>query len=365
MKSIFLPAAVAALALCASCATDSNKWHIKGSIDGLSKTDIVVLEGNNQGYWYLIDTIKPAKDGSFKYSREAQGYPDIYRLRIGEKNVYFPIDSVETITLNASMPDPSTNHTLAGSDDAVRLARVDSLIQATAAAGGRHTVVTDTLLKRNLGRILLENPSGIVAYYLISKNVDGKPLFNPANRTDHRYIGAVANSFNHDRPDDPRTNYLKNLYISNRPRAGVAADQQFEAKVIGAFDIQLYDTKGVRRSLLDIAKDGKVALLSFTAYGQDWSPAFNVELNNVYTKYRDRGFEIYQVSLDQNDYLWKETARNLPWITVISDVTDGARAMRDYNVGALPTTFVINRKGEIVERVLTVEEIDPAVARHL
>lgn len=363
MKLISTIAALAALTVVASCSSDSDKWQVKGSIEGLSDTDAILLEGNNQGYWYLIDTIKPGKDGKFSYSHAPQGYPDIYRLRVADKSVYFPIDSIETVTVNASMPDIASNHILSGTPQAENLARVDSMLAASASQLGAQAVVTDLTLKRNLGQMLLADPAGIVTYYIVSKTIDGRPLFNPADRMDNRFIGAVANAFNEKRPNDPRTNYLKNLFISNR-KGSNGTTTSMEANLIGAFDINLFDNKGVKHSLLDLAKEGKVTLLNFTAYTTDWSPAFNIELHNLYQKYKDRGFEIYQVSLDDNEYAWKEAAKNLPWITVLNDISDN-KALRDYNVTVVPTTFVINRQGEIVERVLSVEELDNAVASHL
>ncbi|MCM1163887.1 MAG: AhpC/TSA family protein [Muribaculaceae bacterium] len=363
MKQIFTAAAAALCALCISCSSDSDKWGVKGTISGLSETDAIILEGNNQGYWYFIDSIKADKDGRFAYSHAPLGYPDIYRLRVADKSIYFPIDSIETVTVNASMPDITTSYTLSGTPQAENLARVDSMIAASAAQLGSQSVATDMTLKRQLGQMLLADPAGIVTYYIISKSIDGRPLFNPADRMDNRYIGAVANAFNERRPNDPRTNYLKNLFISNR-KSSSTSEKTLQANLVGAFNIELYDNKGVKHSLLDLSKQGKVALLSFTAYGAEWSPAFNVELNKLYQKYKDSGFEIYQVSLDDNEYAWKEAAKNLPWITVLNDISN-RKALNDYNVTVLPTTFVINRNGEIVERVLSVEDLDRAVVAHL
>lgn len=49
-----------AVGLLCSC-SGGNKWHIDGKISGLNDGDLVVLEGNNQGYWYPMDTIEVAK----------------------------------------------------------------------------------------------------------------------------------------------------------------------------------------------------------------------------------------------------------------------------------------------------------------
>lgn len=359
MKILQTLAASALLALMAGCAGEGAKWHIKGNIDSLSDSDVVLLEGNNQGYWYVIDTIHPDSEGVFDYGHEPQGYPDIYRVRVGEHSVYFPIDSIETVNLKATAPRISDSYSLSGTPEAENIARVDSILLDASRKG---VSFSDPTLKRTLGQMILADPAGLPAYYIISKSVGGKPLFNPADRMDNRLIGAVANAFDSNRPSDPRTNYLKRLFLDNRRHT--SGQVEMEAKVVGAFDIELYDYKGKKHNLLDLAGKGKTVLLSFTAYDTDWSPAFNVELNRVYEKYRDRGFEIYQVSVDTDEYAWKQAAKNLPWITVLNNLAD-SKVLRDYNVTSLPTTFVINRQGEIVERILAVEDIDPAVARNL
>ncbi|WP_286332061.1 hypothetical protein [Duncaniella freteri] len=39
--------------------------------------------------------------------------------------------------------------------------------------------------------------------------------------------------------------------------------------------------------------------------------------------------------------------------------------LQQYNVGSLPTTFVFNRNGELVQRVLDIADLDSAVAKCL
>ncbi|MDE7145409.1 MAG: hypothetical protein K2O30_04575, partial [Duncaniella sp.] len=93
--------------------------------------------------------------------------------------------------------------------------------------------------------------------------------------------------------------------------------------------------------------------------------AFNVALNDVYSKYHNQGFEIFQVSLDENEYAWKQTAKNLPWITVLNSVADGPQILSQYNVSTLPTIFLFNRRGELVERVTDISKLDSAIAKLL
>ena len=56
---------------------------------------------------------------------------------------------------------------------------------------------------------------------------------------------------------------------------------------------------------------GKVVLLSFTAYQADYSPVYNMKLAELYKKYKSKGLEIYQVSLDADEQAWKVAADNL------------------------------------------------------
>ena len=351
--------------LLASCGS-GNKWHLNGTITGLSDDDMVVLEGNNQGYWYPMDTIKVSSSGSYSYSHEAQGYPDIYRLRVGDKSVYFPIDSIETVTLSAEAPDIDIRYTLSGSPQAANLVRVDSLIVA-AAKDGAASVTANADLKRQLGQMIVADPAGIVTYYIINKSVAGKPLFNPAVKDDLKMIGAVANAFNERRPEDPRTGYLRRLFLSNRTKSPSQPENTNlpVANEVRAFDIRLFDNTGKEHSLLDVTSKGNVVILNFTAYTADGSPAFNMALNKIYEKYHSQGLEIFQVSLDNDEYAWKQTAKNLPWITVFNGPNDGDKAIRDYNVGSLPAIFIFDRNGDVVDRVTDMASLESAVSRRM
>lgn len=363
MKTILKALSFASIAFLASCSS-KNEWKIDGKITGLNDNDLVILEGNNQGYWYPMDTLELKEDGSFKHSNPTTGYPDIYRLRVNSSALYFPIDSIETITITAQAPDIATNHTISGSPLARNLMIVDSLLMDAANRNGAASVASDDALKRELGHILLADPAGIVTYYIISKKVNGTPLYNPANKLDLRYIGAVANAFNDLRPSDPRTSYLRRLFLANRVTENTATPN-IPVTEIKAFDIKRFDNTGKEYSLLDLTESGKVVLLNFTAYTAEDSPAFNIALNKVYEKYHNQGFEIFQVSLDEDEYAWKQTAKNLPWITVLNSVADGAQILSQYNVNSLPTVFLFNRNGELVERVTDISKLDSSIANLL
>ena len=136
------------------------------------------------------------------------------------------------------------------------------------------------------------------------------------------------------------------------------------AQETSIIEVSLYDRTGKKQSLQEVAKKNPVVLLSFTNYSADYSPALNIELNKVYTNHHNQGLEIYQVGVDNQEYNWRETARNLPWITVFNSETDGMRFLNSYNVRSLPAIFVI-KNGEIVERLTDATRISQSVAKYM
>jgi alkyl hydroperoxide reductase subunit AhpC len=100
-------------------------------------------------------------------------------------------------------------------------------------------------------------------------------------------------------------------------------------------------------------------------YDAKESPAYNIKLNEIYKAYKAQGLEIYQVSIDPEETTWKESAKNLPWITVYNSPVDGADIVMKYNVQAVPMTYIINRQGDLAERVTDVNSLAKAVQKYM
>lgn len=363
MKASTLALAAGAAIILHGCS--EKKWTVEGTIAGAEGKDLV-LEAPASNGWYAVDTVTLGSDGAYSFSMAPAGHPEIFRVTLGGSSAYFPIDSLETIGLSAEAPDIAATARLSGSGAAEHMQAVNDMIAEVTARGGNAAAGYDPALKRKLAQEVLRDPAGIVAYYTVFRQVGDTRIFDPAERSDLRIIGAVANAFDRARPDDPRTALLKQVYLLNhRGMRDLLPTDTIEAREISLPEIALLDLDGKRRSLNEEASKGKVLVLNFTAYTAQESPAFNLELAKVYDQYKERGLEIYQVAIDADEFQWRESAANLPWITVYNTPADGAAALRDYNVGALPATFVINRQGELAERVDQVNRLGSTVARYL
>ena len=344
-KFLLMMTVLAALTAC-----DGNKFHIDGTIEGASDTTTLVLEQSSNGEWLIVDSVKVGNNGKFSVSAPAPEVPNIYQLRLGDQSICFPIDSLDHITITAKLPHLAADYTIAGSEHAEQVMKIDK--EAMKFAGGKGTAADLQAWKDKLARQIVADPSGIVAYYVINKYIDGKPLFDPMNDNDLRFIGAVANAFDSFRPNDPRTEYLRNVFLDGQRRrrsANAQTDTVF-AELATIIDIKLQDYNGKDHSLSQVATDNRVVLLDFTAYGAEFAPQMNKLLNDIYQNYHSRGLTIYQVSLDSDNVLWREAAKNLPWITVYDPMGPDSKNVGAYNVYGIPTTFII-RGGEIIERI--------------
>lgn len=354
----------AALLLAGACTEVKNGWSVDGVIDGAPEGSRIALQIFENGRWLLVDSLTVDKDGAFGYqSEQAAAQPELMRLAYpGKGSVYFPVDSVDNIIISANDRNFAAAR-VEGTPAAVQINKVDSLVNSSISAVGAAATLHNEELRRELVNAITTDTTAIVAYYVVSKSVGGVLLFRPDDSFGNRVYGAAAQVFATHRPDDARGTLLLQAFFEGRRALGRAPEEQtIEVPEAGLIDIVRYDNTGRRQSLAELAAQGKVVLLSFTSYQLEGSPAYNNVLNNIYNEYKNRGLEIYQIAFDDSEADWKGAAVNLPWITVWNSPSDGMRDAANYNVSALPLTYIIDRQGNIVNRVDNPNELNRKVA---
>jgi peroxiredoxin len=111
---------------------------------------------------------------------------------------------------------------------------------------------------------------------------------------------------------------------------------------------------------------GKVVLVQFWAAVDRASRIQNPVLVEAYNKYKRKGFEIYQVSVDVNRAEWVDAIDKdkLRWINV-GDMEGSKLAAAVYNIQSVPFNYLLNEEGEIVAKNLRGPALDKALAQLL
>jgi len=120
-------------------------------------------------------------------------------------------------------------------------------------------------------------------------------------------------------------------------------------------DVKGFNLEGKEASLSDYAGKGKVVLVDFWA---SWCGPCRQAMPDViktYQKYKNKGFEIVGISLDNNKDDWKKAVNdlNITW-PQFSNLKGWAEDCAvTYGVDAIPHTVLIDKDGKIIEHNLS------------
>ena len=123
--------------------------------------------------------------------------------------------------------------------------------------------------------------------------------------------------------------------------------------------IKLPTVKGDSITLASLK--GKVILLDFWASWCGACRSSNKKLVKIYEKYKSKGFEIFGVSLDEEKKAWEKAIAKdkIGWLQVNDPRGSwNATTAADWNISALPTSFLINKNGDIVSMNLEGKELE-------
>jgi thiol-disulfide isomerase/thioredoxin len=129
--------------------------------------------------------------------------------------------------------------------------------------------------------------------------------------------------------------------------------------------LKLPTVKGDSLSLVSLK--GKVILLDFWASWCGPCRYSNKQLVKLYAKYKAKGFEILGVSMDEEKGDWKKAIAKdkITWLQVNESGGHGNRTARDWNIFQLPTSYLINKKGDVVSIDLEGKELEESVKKLL
>ena len=363
------------LLLFTACKKNSD-FTVEGVVSG-ADGQMMYLENVGVSTVELMDSVKLTAAGKFSFTKPRPAFPDFYRLRLNNQLINFSVDSTETISFVADAGTFATSYSVEGSENCkaiknITLAQLDAnqaihRLRKESESG----LLADSVYSRQVleaaeayedvaRKYIYSAPMSAAAYFALFQQIDGLLFFDLYDKNDSKAYGAVATSFDHYYPESPRAKHLYNLALQSikviRSQRPMDLDK-VEKKEVSFLDIELPDVHGENTKLSSVAT-GKVVLINFTAYMSEWSPALNMEFGDLYTRYHDKGLEIYQISLDSDLHFWKNAASNLPWTCVRDPQSVYSQTEALYNVKQLPAIFILDRKGNLVKRVDDVKKLE-------
>lgn len=364
-----LYSALLLIGLLTSCQT--NEVTITGRFVGTGG-EMVYLEKSATLEQSIIDSVKLDANGNFTLSLDdAPTTPSLYHIIHEGNRIPLLLTSGDKVELNAA---GNITHTyeVSGSQESELLRKFNKeymagAMQLTHLAAKYASATTPeeqaqlnkeyatvyTKTKQMQLRFINEYKSNIAAVYALYQRLPND-IYLFKGDSDIIYYRTVADAISKSYPNSPYLSILRSQIA--RMDAQLSLISQISETAIP--EIKMPDMYGNEVSLSSL--QGKVILLQFWSAAVGNSNALNADLKEIYSQYRDKGFEIYQVAIDTSKALWITSVQEqaLPWISVCDLLGEQSPALSIYNVQELPYNYLFDAEGNIVGKQLSAEQIE-------
>jgi peroxiredoxin len=374
--------AIAALLLLGACGK-SNRVSIRGAFSGVPETP-VYLDLISTGNISTVDSTTTDSKGNFRFRAELrQSQPTFYNIRCQGETITLLLAPGDRVNIR-SLGNLAANYLLEGSESSEEIHELNrllldsrrtldslsDLVTRLPASVERNAAWEEYAReyirqKRSIIAFVVQHATSLSSIYALYQQMpNGDPIFG--GEADVPYYRLVADSLSRRYPTSPHVLSLQTDLDEMERR--IELNRMIDRATVEEHsfpDIDMPDMFGQRIRLSSLL--GKVILLDFWTANTAENRIQNAELAELYADYKDRGFEIYQVSLDSNRATWVTAVQEqkLPWISV-SDLSGlNSPAVRVYNVTSLPANVLIDRQGEIIGRNIPTSRLDAEVRKLL
>jgi peroxiredoxin len=370
MKKVIFLFCILGLAAC-----NRDRVKISGRILNADKK-VLHLDEVNVYDSKPMDSLVLKSDGRFSFTYDSHE-PGFYQLRLAKDQliVLFP-EPGEHIKIKADLKDLNSSLGIEGSPNSeevtvlirklgktrISMDSITALFNKAQTDSMRFKLneayrnVLDNHRKYSISYILGHYKSLSSLYALYQQYQPGGYVFYKTS--DLQFFRIVSDSLNKYFPGSKHVTALK-AYTDNmigRYKSQVLL--QSAQKTTNLPEIKLPDMAGDTVNLADF--HGKYVLLSFWVSGDQNSVRQNLELKKVYPGFRNKGFEIVQVSFDKSMDAWKKAVRydELPWVSLIDTRYPNSIIAGNYNVTSIPANYLISKDNvTILAKNLTPAEL--------
>ncbi|MDA0728172.1 MAG: TlpA disulfide reductase family protein [Bacteroidetes bacterium] len=373
LPTLLIAALLAMFSACESApAPQGPAGTISGTIDGVESGAEVLLRSFKNGNLVNVANTTVDSTGSFVLTPSEPLRRGYHQLLVGRKYPLVLItDSTEAIHVEAQTVEGMkylVGAEIVGSEDSRIMATYYDHImplQQRMMSTERKTNMGDATERQAAADLLQAMKDSLVETSVTfveahSQSLMALSALESLDAENHKELfGQVLANLKDVAGDSHYYSIIKSKFdVANRPRRldmNAGNSQQRQAKngryIQGdmAPDIVMNDPNGQTRKLSDLK--GKVVLLDFWA---SWCGPCRRENPNVvraYEKYKDRGFEVFSVSLDSDAGKWQRAIEQdqLTWPNHVCDMRGWRNeAAQAYGISSIPHTMLIDRDGSVL-----------------
>jgi thiol-disulfide isomerase/thioredoxin len=367
MKRIFF---LLALVLIFSACNDKSKFTVNGVIKD-SKEKKIYLNKLDVDTPVLIDSAKISRKGSFHFKVKATG-GDFYQLGFSSTNfITLLAEPGEKIDLSFNDKNLFENYTINGSGGSEKLKILDSVLAETKMKldslsilytraskepgfdlkGPALEAEFNELIKaqrKNNIEFILNNINSLASIKALYQRINPEAyvLYEPH---DLQYLKIVTDSLTRHFPNSKQVQALARDFEKEMNQMNLYKIEQISKNMPKKeLDADLKTIAGKRVALSSLK--GKYVLLTFWSVQSKDCIEENLQLKEFYKLYNKKGFEIYQINLDENEADWKAAVRfdELPWICTREDDPKDPKIAILFNVKTLPANYLFDKQGIII-----------------
>ncbi|MFH1005347.1 MAG: TlpA disulfide reductase family protein [Bacteroidota bacterium] len=375
-SSSYLAVLTFVLAIVFSCGSEKEKsnYQIHGKITN-GKGLMFLLVNMNTSQMEVIDSVIANENGEFYFLKKVpeKGF---YNIKISQTDfATIILDSTEKLTFEADATNLAKTYKVSGSKDSEiflkfneqsekNFKKVDVLKQKQDSIRKVFEVflntTKDSVSIDSLSKILeptfnkfsekiqkISDEHNVFLKKFIDENLGSFATLSAIQMMNLdeniSYYEKVVDALTKKYPNMERLKGFYN-YVQDAKRLSVGAM---------APDITMNTPDGKPLSLSSLK--GKIVLIDFWASWCKPCRADNPFVVKIYNKYKDKGFDIFSVSLDLNKKAWIEAIAKdkLSWKNHVSDLKQwNSPITKLYDFNAIPFTCLIDREGKIVGKKL-------------
>jgi peroxiredoxin len=366
-KFIITVSAIIALSACKE--ERKGNFELRGTLTEGSG-EVIYLEKLMSPQPLLVDSATLDENGNFEFRNYL---PNIgfYRIKTSPQNfAMLVLDSSDKVSITGSIKDLGNTYTVKGSPESELFVEYNNIIKG-------NKFQTDSL------NLAFQTAMGSLKMDSLKMDSLSK-IFQPPYE-------AIMNKFYRQMADKIKSN--ANMYASIMAIQGLEPDLFPELylmldaglskkypndKNVRAFhgavskmlstlagqeapDFKLPTPEGNELALSSLR--GKIVLIDFWA---SWCGPCRKEMPNVvkiYKKYKNKGFEILGVSLDQDKNRWTDAIKSdgMTWPQVSDLKHWESETAKQYGVQGIPYTVLIDKEGKIIAKGLRGPDLEKAI----